>query len=168
MNVDLHNELQILANMVKDEIIARLHSNVGINPRVGKNTLVGSELEKSIQVQPTDDGIVFQIADYYEYIVHGFKRTGRFPHTYHLFIKNITEWVRRKNIHIGIMTQNEIVYYLAQKMIVEGREIAPRPFINYDPDDMSKVLPFLEDFFDRWADKVFNDIIEGLNEYFNE
>ena len=164
---DLHRELQELARMVKNEIILRLHSPVGVNPRVGRNTLIGSELEKSIKVEPTENGIVFQIADYYEYIVHGFKRTGRFPGTFNKFIENITDWVRRKHIRLGNMTQNQIVWYLAKRMIFEGREIAPRPFINYDPEDMSKVLPFLDEFFEKWADNVFEKIMEETDKYFN-
>lgn len=165
--IDLHAELQELAKMVKSEIIARLHSPIGINPRTGTNTLVGSNLEKSISVEATEDGIVFQIANYYEYIVHGFKRTGRFPGTFSKFIKNITKWVREKNIRLGKMTQNQIVFYLAKKMIIDGREIAPRPFINYDDSDMSIVLPFLDEFFDRWADMLFERITEDLDNFFN-
>ena len=108
--MDLRQALQQLANEVKEEIIRRLHSNIGINPRTGTNTLVGSNLEKSIDVTAkNDDTIVFQIADYYEYIVSGWRRTGRFPNTAHLFIRNITEWVRRKGVRLGNMSQNQII-----------------------------------------------------------
>lgn len=168
--MDLRQALQQLANEVKEEIIRRLHSNIGINPRTGTNTLVGSNLEKSIDVTAkNDDTIVFQIADYYEYIVSGWRRTGRFPNTAHLFIRNITEWVRRKGVRLGNMSQNQIVWYLYKRMILEGRQIAPRPFINYDPEgDVSKILPFLDDFFERWADNIFNKITEDLDKYFNK
>lgn len=168
--MDLQQALQQLANEVKEEIIRRLHSNIGINPRTGTNTLVGSNLEKSIDVTAkNDDAIVFQIADYYQYIVTGWRRTGRFPNTAHLFIRNITEWVRRKGVRLGNMSQNQIVWYLYKRMILEGRQIAPRPFINYDPEgDVSKILPFLDDFFERWADNIFNKITEDLDKYFNK
>lgn len=168
--MELHNALKELAEEIKNEILARLRSNVGINPRTGTNTLIGSELEKSIDVKQIDnETLVFQIADYYEYVVLGWRKTGRFPNTAHLFIKNITDWVRRKHIRLGGMTENQIVWYLYKRMLIEGREITPRPFINYSPsDDVAEILPFLDDFFSRWADNVFNKITEELDKYFNE
>lgn len=168
--MELKDALLELAEQIKDEIISRLHSPVGINPRVGRNTLIGSELEKSIDVRPVgNEEIVFEIADYYQYIVTGWRRTGNYPSTAHLFIQNVTDWVRRKGIRLGNMTENQIVWYLYRRMLIEGRQIAARPFINYDPEeDPSVVLPFLDDFFDKWADKVFELIISDLEKYFNE
>ena len=47
------------------------------------------------------------------------------------------------------------------------RGIEPRPFINWDEnEDPSVVLPFLDDYFDKWADEVFNKITEELDKYF--
>ena len=168
--MELQQALQELAKQVKEEIIKRLHSRVGINPRTGSNTLIGSNLERSIEVKAEDENsIVFQIADYYEYIVSGWRRTGNFPGTAHLFIRNVTNWVRKNNIRLGNMTENQIVWYLYKRMLIEGREIKPRPFIEsgYDNnEDPSKILPFLDDFFDKWADKVFNKITEELDKQF--
>ena len=166
--MDLQKELRILAKQIENEIILRLHSPVGVNPRAGRNTLIGSDLERSIKVEAvSDELIVFQIADYYEYIVRGWKRTGRFPGTASQFIKNITDWVRRKHIRLGNMTQNQIVYYLYKRMLIDGREIAPRPFINYDENgDITKILPFLDDFFDKWADWVFDKIMYDIDNFF--
>lgn len=168
--MELKEALQELADMVKEEIIARLHSPIGINRRTGQNTLIGSNLEKSIDVTVHgDNAIAFEIADYYTYVVTGWRRTGNYPNTAHLFIRNVTDWVRRKNIRLGNMTQNQIVWYLYKRMLIEGRQIAPRPFINYDEnEDPSVILPFLDDFFDKWADKVFELIISDLEKYFNE
>lgn len=169
--MDIKSALDELAKEIKDEIIRRLHSSVGINKRTGTNTLIGSNLEKSIQVTESDDSsIVFQIADYYEYIVSGFKRTGNFPGTAHLFIRNITDWVKRKGVKLGNMSQNQIVWYLYKRMIIDGRQIAPRPFIESgynNNEDPSKILPFLDEFFDKWADKVFELIIKDTDKYFN-
>ena len=168
--MELRDALQELADMVKEEIIRRLHSPIGINNRTGQNTLIGSNLEKSIDVRVYgDNGIVFEIADYFSYIVTGWRRTGDFPNTAHLFIRNITDWVRRKHIRIGNMTESQIVWYLYKRMLIDGRQIAPRPFINYDPNgDPSVILPFLDDFFDKWADKVFELIIADIEKFFND
>jgi len=167
--MDIREALQELAKQIENEILKRLHSNVGINPRTGTNTLVGSELEKSIDVSAVNDNtIVFQIAEHYRYIVTGWKRTGRFPGTAHLFLKNIIEWIKRKNIKIGNLSQNQIAYYLYKRMLVEGRQIAPRPFINYDENgDLSIILPFLDEFFEKWADEVFKLIMQDIDNFFN-
>ena len=158
--MNLNEALHILARDVYDEVIKRLHSRVGINPRTGTNTLIGSELEKSIDVKVKDEETLeFQIADHWEYVVLGRRRTGS-----HLFIKNVNDWVRRKNVRLGNMTQSEIVWYLYKRMVLEGREIKPRPFINYDPSgDVFKILPFLKEMLDKWADEIFNDIIKELD-----
>lgn len=170
--MDLHSALKELADQIKEEIIRRMHSPVGVNPRTGRNTLIGSDLERSVEVSPSgEESIVFEIADYYEYIVSGWRRTGNFPNTAHLFIRNVTDWVRRKGIRLGDMTENQIVWYLYKRMLIEGRTIAPRPFINsgYNNDeDPSKILPFLDDFFGRWADRVFELITADTDKYFNK
>ena len=167
--MEIDKALKELARMVKNEIILRLHSSVGINPRTGTNTLIGSDLEKSIDVTVINETTLeFQIADYYEYVVRGWKRTGRYPGTANLFIKNILDWIRKKNIRIGNLSQNQIAFILYRKMLIEGRQITPRPFINYDEnEDVSKILPFLDDFFDKWSDWVFDAIMSEIDKYFN-
>ena len=80
------------------------------------------------------------------------------------------DWIARKNVRIGNMSQNQIAYYLYRRMIIEGREIAPRPFIESgynNNEDPSKILPFLDDFFSNWADKVFELITKDLDKYFS-
>lgn len=170
--MDLQKALQELADDIKDEIIRRMHSSIGVNPRAGANTLEGSNLEKSVDVRPKGDNmIVFEIADYYEFVVSGWRRTGSFPNTAHLFIRNVTDWVRRKGIRLGTMTETQIVWYLYKRMLIEGREIKPRPFIEsgYENDeDPSRILNFLDDFFGNWADKVFELIMSDTEKYFNQ
>lgn len=165
--MELKSALGQLADAIREEIIRRMHSDVGINPRTGTNTLIGSDLEKSVEVNVVgESAIVFKIADYFEYVVRGWRRTGTHPNTAHLFIRNITDWVRRKNIRIGNMTQNQIVWLLYRKMLIEGRPIAPRPFIGYG-DDVDKVLPFLDEMLDKWAEETFNEIMKEIDKYFN-
>ena len=137
---------------------------------MGRNTLIGSELEASVNVTAVSEStIVFEIADYYEYVVSGWRKTGNFPNTAHLFIRNITDWVRRKGVRLGNMTESQIVWYLYKRMLIEGRNIKPRPFIEsgYNNDeDPSKILNFLDDFFDTWADKVFELITQDIDKHF--
>lgn len=170
--MELIKALQELANDIKEEIIRRMHSSIGVNPRTGENTLEGSRLEKSIEVYPEfEDTIIFEIADYYEYVVSGWRRTHRLEGTVDQFIRNITDWVRRKHVRMGNLTETQIVWYLYKRMLIEEREIKPRPFIEsgfYNNEDPSKILPFLDDFFDKWANKVFEEIISDIDKYFNQ
>lgn len=170
MKDTLHTALQELARMVKNEIILRLHSSVGINQRVGRNTLIGSNLEKSISVKPDgENAIVFSIADYYQWVVTGWKRTGHGKGTFQEYLMNIKDWIRRKNIKWGDYTENQMMWILAKRMfsVKHPYTIAARPFINYDENgDIAKILPFLDEFFDKWADDVFEDIMNSVDDYF--
>lgn len=166
--MDLKRALEELCEEVKRIVNERI-IKYGVNERAkGKNTLVGSELQKSIKVKAAgENALVFQIADYYEYIVRGWKRTRSHPGTLDLFLKNIDDWVTNKNIRIGKMTQAQIVHYLYKKMILDGREIAPRPFINYDEDGyLTNMIPGLNDYLNKWFDELFEGIIEDLNKIF--
>lgn len=167
MLMDIRLALKELADAIKEEILRRMASDVGINPRTGTNTLVNSGLYKSVDVYPrSDKTIIFQIADYYEFVVRGWAHTGRYSGTKQLFLYNLLQWVRRKHIRMGDLTENQIVWVVYRK--INERLIAPRPFINYDPqEDVSKILPFLDDYFDKWADEIFEKITEEITRYFN-
>ena len=167
--MDIKAALTQLANDIKREILRRMSSDIGVNKRTGVNTLVGSDLYYSVDVYPkSDTTIVFQIADYYEYVVKGWKRTHRGKGSFQEYLINIRNWIRKKNIRWGNLTENQMVWVLAKRMFgEENYTIAARPFINYDPnDDVSKILPFLDDFFDKWADWMFDKITEDLDKYF--
>lgn len=163
--VDVKDALKELANMVKNEILLRLHSPIG-NNKQGKNTLIGSELEKSIKVEPMGDNIiVFQIADYYEYVVKGRKAGWKnHPPKPPGIIYGITQWVKRKHIRFDGLTQNQTIWAVLGSL--EKNNIAARPFIGYDEDDVTKVLTFLDDFFDKWADNVFEQLMYEVDKFF--
>lgn len=166
---DLHYKLTKalaqLASDVKKEILRRI-DRYGYNERAGRNTLKGSDLERTMDVKVMkDDEIVFQIADYYQFIVRGWQRTGNYPGTMRLFVENITKWVRKNGIQSPDKTENQIVWAVIKSIWMRG--IKPRPFINWDEnDDVSVILPFLDDFFEKWADDVFKLIIQEIDKNF--
>lgn len=165
----LHKALQELCEAVKRIVDKRIQF-YGANPRAkGENTLEGSDLQKSIQVTPTEDGIEFQIADYWEYIARGWKRTNTSKKSglYHALV----EWALKKHIKIGDLTENESAARIAAgtwyQMIVNGRGIAPRRFMKYNKEgDLTKMLPELKGYIDKWFDDLFNAITEDLDNYF--
>ena len=164
--MDVRTAFQELALAVKRLINDRI-SKYGINPKTGTNTLQGSELEKSIQVNVVDDGIALQIADYWEFVSRGWERTGRYPGTMSRFIKNVDDWVRRKGIRFGNMSQSSIVYIIIRNIIENG--LKARPFMIYDEsEDLTKMIPELNDYIDKWFDSLFDAIMEDIDNYFNK
>lgn len=154
-----------LAVAVKRLVNDRINS-YGINQKTGTNTLEGSNLQKSINVDVMEDGIVLQIADYWEFVARGWKRTGNYPGTFNAFVKNIDDWVRRKGIRFGSLTQSQIVYIVIKNIWDYG--LAPRPFMIYDEDgDLSKMIPELNDYMDKWFDHLFEAIMTDIDKYFN-
>ena len=162
---NVHKMLQDLAVKIYKEIIARMDSPIGVNYRANANTLVGSNLMKSVEVDVSgDEQLVFSIADYYEFIVAGWKRSGNFPGTKDKFLANLLDWIRRKGIHAEGMTETRLAY-----LSILRRGIRPRPFINSgynNGEDPSKVLPFLNEFFSTWADGVWEEINKEIEKRF--
>lgn len=162
----LQEALQELANEVKKLLNIRIRK-YGVNPKTGTNTLKGSELEASIQVATTSDGIVLQIADYWEYVALGWHRTGRFPNTMSKFIKNVDDWVRRKGIRLGNMTQAQMVFIIIRNIMNLG--LRERPFMIYNQEgDLTEMIPELQEYMDKWFDELFDTIMIDIDNYFNK
>lgn len=164
--MDLKKELQRLADDIKREILRRMESSIGINERTGTNTLVGSDLYNSVDVKAnSDEELVFSILQHWEFVSLGWRHTGRFPGTRDQFLQNLSDWIRRKGIRFGNMTHTQMVYVIYRKINMEG--IKARPFLIYDPkEDPSVIMPFLNDFFDKWADDVFDEITKEIDKRF--
>lgn len=178
LTMDVKEALQELAEAVKRLIAYRINK-YGVNQRIGKNTLKGSNLEASIQVTAEEDGIALQIADYWGYVSKGWKRTGNGKKNglYH----ELVLWALRKRIRFDGMTgisQNEAAVMVAEivwtKMIVWKRPIAGRPFMIYDEEgeekgeaDLEIMIPELHKYIDKWFENLFNAIMEETDKYFN-
>lgn len=158
--------LKQLAEDVKSLVFSRIEK-YGTNPKTGTNTLSDSNLAHSIEVTTTEGGIVFSIADYWEFISRGWKRTGNYPGTFSKFIENINDWIRRKGINTPPgMTQNQLAWAIVKTIWDKG--LAARPFMVWDEDgDLTKMLPELEGIIDKWFDELFDAITNELDKYFN-
>ena len=162
--MDIKTALQELALAVKRIVNDRIRQ-YGINQKTGSNTLEGSELQKSLQVNPIDNGIELQIANYWQYVARGWKRTHNYPGTMSLFVRNVDDWVRRKGIRFGSLTQSQIVFVIIRNIMENG--LRARPFMIYNDDgDLSKMIPELDEYIDKWFDNLFNDIFKDLDNYF--
>lgn len=163
--MDIKTAMMELAEAVKRILNDRI-TKYGTNPKTGQNTLEGSELQKSIQVTVTEDGIALQIADYWEFVARGWKRTGNYPGTMRLFVRNIDEWVRRKGIRVGNLKQSQIVWAIIKNIWDKG--LRERPFMIYEEDgDLTKMLPELEKYMDTWFEHLYDAIMADIDNYFN-
>lgn len=162
--MDVKTALMELAEAVKRLINDRIR-RYGINPKTGENTLEGSNLQQSIQVSVEEYGIALQIADYWEFVSRGWKRTGNYPGTYNAFVRNINDWVRRKGIRFGNLTQSQIVWVIIKNIWENG--LRARPFMVYDDDgDLTKMIPELNDYIDKWFDELFDAIMNEVDNFF--
>lgn len=158
--------LQELADEMKSILEARIEK-YGYNYRAGENTLKGSELERSIEITAKDDGVELKINAYWEFVSRGWKRTGNYPNTFAQMVSNILQWVRTKGIRFGSLTENQITWAVVKSIWTRG--IAARPFIVYSDDgDLTKMIPELEAYIDKWFDTLFEAIITDLDKYFNQ
>lgn len=164
--LNVKKELDILAQNIKDEIVRRFNSPLGVNAKTGQNTLKNSNLLRSVDVKATsDEEIVFSIADYFTYIVGGRKPGwGTPPPTG--FVAGVTKWVKEKGIKFQGKTQTQTIWMCIKSIVkngIKGRAVLGNGFINEDP---AYVLPFLDKFFEEWSDNVFNDIVKEIDSKF--
>lgn len=144
--MEFSKDLMTLVRMV-------MESNVGINRKTGSNTLVGSDIYKSLSVKATNDGdLVFDIIlnDYITYIESGRRKGAKFPP-----VAPIVAWARKK----GIPTDNSTIFLIRRAISRDG--IAPRPIMAYVMDEVDR------EWDGQLADKLFNQIIEIIDKFFN-
>ena len=142
---------------------AVMDSDIGINDKVNINTLTGSNAYNNIDAVATEDlGVINLLIDEYAVLYidgDGFewarrpvsvKKDQKWPPP-----QIIAEWAARK----GLPTDNNTVYLMCKSIYEKG--IKARPFINASFEEIDKE-------FENWADKLFNDLCSGLDEFFNQ
>lgn len=160
--MNLKQALQELADGIKVEIIKSLNEH-GFNDRAGFNTLLDSNLARSIQVNSNGTNMLtLSIAEHYIYVVSGRRKGARRPP-----IEAILRWIREKGIDTSwAKTENQAAWAIAKS--IQERGIKARAFIQYDEgEDVAKILPFLDSFFAKWSDEIFDKIMEQLNKFFS-
>lgn len=139
-------DLMQLVRMVMD-------SNVGINTKVGRNTLSDSDIYNTLSVRATSDGdLILDIVlnDYIQYIESGRRKGAKFPP-----VEPIVRWCKER----GIPTDNSTIFLIRRAISRDG--INPRPI-------MAKVFEELDIAWDNeWSDRLFDIIMETINKFFN-
>ena len=144
--MEFSKDLMALVRMV-------MESNVGINSKTGSNTLVNSNIYKTLSVKATNDGdLIFDIIlnDYLVFIESGRRKGAKFPP-----VAPIVAWARKK----GIPTDNSTIFLIRRAISRDG--IKPRPVLQYVFDEVDR------EWDDSLADKLFNQITEIIDKFFN-
>ena len=160
--VRLGTMLEELAERIRQAILESMDSDIGINRKIGVNTLRDSQLRESVSVQAiSEDTIVFEIAEYYENVVQGRESGLKIDSQ---MIESLRLWIRRKGIHFQGTDENGTLWLVCKSIVEKG--IAPRPFIRSgerNNEDPSRILVFLDSYFADWADDVYDMIVNAIN-----
>lgn len=136
----------------KSIVLVVMSSELGVNKKVGKNTLVDSDLFNTVDVKSEDIEVVtLLVNDYIDYIENG-RKPGSFPPPH-----AIAEWCQKK----GLPSDNSTVFLICRSIYEKG--IAPRPIF----DGSEGVWETIDSVFDAWAEDIFTAITSGLTEWFN-
>ena len=130
-----------------------MESNVGINQKVGRNTLTSSQIYKTLSVRATNDGdLIFDIVlnDYIQFIESGRRKGAKFPP-----VEPIVRWARLK----GIPTDNSTIFLIRRAISRDG--IKPRPIMQYVFEEIDR------EWDEQLADELFNKIMEMIDNFFN-
>lgn len=159
MEVQLAKIIQEITNDIVKGARDIMASDVGINQKVGKNTLVGSNLYKQISTQfKQDDNIVINLFfnHYIESIESGRKpKTGDRPP-----VLEIAKWLRRKHI----VSSNENIMKVADTV---------SNAIWRDGYKARKILEALDKYVDsgfenKYADMIFDALFKEVDDYFSD
>ena len=159
MNVQLAKIIQEITNDIVKGARDIMSSDVGINEKVGFNTLVGSNLYKQISTswKETGDNVVIDtfFNHYIEFIESGrMPKKGKRPP-----VLEIAKWLRRKHI----VSSNENIMKVAY---------AVSYVIWRDGYKARKILEALDKYVDsnfdeKYADMIFNALFQEVDDYFN-
>lgn len=160
MTIQLAKIIQEITNDIVKGARDIMASDVGINQKVGKNTLVGSNLYKQISTswKETGDNVVIDtfFNHYIEFIESGrMPKKGKRPP-----VLEIAKWLRRKHI----VSSNENIMKVAY---------AVSYVIWRDGFKARKILEALDKYVDsqfdnRYADMIFDALFKEVDDYFSD
>jgi hypothetical protein len=138
---------------IMEIVRAVMSSDAGINRKVMRNTLTDSDIYREIDVIATHDGDLvfdFMLNNYLKYIESGRRAGAKMPP-----VKPIEDWARKH----GIPTDNSTIFLIRRAISRDG--IASRPIMDYVFIELDKMWDA------RWADEIFNVIMEEIDKFFN-
>lgn len=146
-----------VARVIAEDVVSLvrqvMEGDVGINRKVGINTLKDSELFKSVRSSASGDIVIdLLLNDYVIYVESGRRKGAKMPPP-----TAIASWCKRK----GLPSDNSTVWAICRAISRDG--IAPRPV-------MATVFDLMDtdEWSGRWLDEVFEEVVRSLDEYFKD
>ena len=147
--------IKSLANAFLIAFKTVLSSNVGINTKVGKNTLQGSELANTAisgyRVENDDAIVQLLVNDYIKYIESGRRIGAKMPP-----VEPIVRWCKKN----GIPTDNSTVFLIRRAISRDG--VPSRTIMQFVWQDIEQQIDNV------FYDKLFESIITDLTKYFSD
>ena len=160
MEVQLAKIIQEITNDIVKGARDIMASDVGINQKVGKNTLVGSNLYRQISTswKETGDNVVIDtfFNHYIEFIESGrMPKKGKRPP-----VLEIAKWLRRKHIVSSNENIMKVAYAVSRSIWKKGYKAR-------------KVLEALDKYVDsgfenKYADMIFDALFKEVDDYFSD
>ena len=159
----LNSDTMMICREIAQDIVkaARevMASSIGVNDKVGKNTLADSDLSRQIDwsIQFGDDDVVIQtLFNYYiQFIEEGRKpKTGKMPPEY-----AIIKWMRRKHIVSSNRNIRSVAFLIRRAIWRDGYNARPVIKTLLDRTDV---------LWDKWAEQLFNSLIKDINDFFTK
>lgn len=155
--------LKAIGDDIIEQIRAVFASDVGINSKVGKNTLKDSNLSKDLRynIQPTNKGGAINVeANFYMVYIEWDRppKYGKRPP-----VKEIIKWLKRKHItsdNPKIKTVEQFAFLISRAIWRDGwkgRKLTP------------KILEAIENYWDTKASAyIFDELTKIIEEKFEE
>lgn len=159
MDVEIAKIIKSFAEDIIEEARKIMSSDVGINKKTGTNTLKESNLYKQIDWsfrEEDEDIIIDTLFNFYVVYIEWSRPPGygKMPP-----INAIVKWLKRKNIVPNNKNIRSTAFLIARAIQRDGWE--GRPIFETLYKNTS------DKWNNEWANKLFNQIIKELTEYFN-
>jgi hypothetical protein len=169
MRPDLDRILKAILDDVLSEIHNILKSEVGINLKVGKNTLAGSDLDKNISGKITSEGLDVEFPHYIVYVEWDRPERYKNPPPYSV----ILDWIKRKGIQPtagNIKTVEQLAWVFRYVIWRDGWDKRLIAGLNRDYDYMKSPLDeYIDKMWEsKWADMLYDAITKELEHYFKD
>ena len=156
----LNSDTMMICREIAQDIVkaARevMASSIGVNDKVGKNTLADSNLSRQIDwsIQFGDDVVIQTLFNYYiQSIEEGRKpQTGEMPSEY-----EIIKWMRRKHIVSSNKNIRTVAFFIRRAIWRDGYHA--RPVIK-------TLLGKTDVLWGKWAEQLFESLIKDINDFF--
>lgn len=160
MTIHLAKIIQEITNDIVKGARDIMASDVGINQKVGKNTLVGSNLYKQISTSWKETGDNVVIDTFFNHYI-GYiewdrpKEYGNPPP-----VIEIIKWLRRKHIVSSNENINSVAYVISRSIWKKGHK-------------GRKILEALDKYVDsgfenKYADMIFDALFKEVDDYFSD